>query len=300
MTGTARSQKVDVLGCRIDALTLGETLAEVERIVETGVPVQHCVVNASKAVLMQSDARLRDIVTSCALVNADGQSVVWAARILGRPLPERVAGIDLFQALLARAAMRGWGVYFLGATYDVVAESVARAHRDHPDLKVCGWHDGYLREGDTDAIVAEVNETRPHILFVGMPSPRKEYWLAENLERMAVPFCMGVGGSFDVYSGRTKRAPLWMQKAGLEWFHRFAAEPRRMWRRYLFGNLSFAWLVGSHYRNERGQGRRRTDVEAGTRTSSGRHHLAAESPDSRPMVRSRPNVGGERLQADES
>ena len=254
---------VTVLGCRIEALTMDDTVAAVDRICREGGPVQHCVVNASKAVLMQTDHRLRDIVNSCALVNADGQSVVWAARLLGRPLPERVAGVDLFVRLLALAEERGYGVYFLGATRDVVEGVVARVRREHPRLTVCGHHDGYLRAGDTEAVIAEVRETGPRLLFVGMPSPRKEYWLAENLEALAVPFAMGVGGSFDVYAGKTARAPLWMQQAGLEWFYRFSREPRRMWRRYLFGNAAFVRLVGREYVAQRGAGRRATDVAPG-------------------------------------
>ena len=143
---------VSLLGCDVDALTMGETLAEVERVVEVGRPAQHCVLNASKAVLMQKDRRLREIMDSCELVNADGQSVVWASRVLGRPLPERVAGIDLFQELLGLAELRRWGVYFVGATHEVIGGAVARAELDYPQLRICGWHDGYLRAEDTDLI----------------------------------------------------------------------------------------------------------------------------------------------------
>ena len=248
------------MGFRVDALTMDQTVAEVDGICGSGARAQHCVVNASKAVLMQRDHRLRGIVNACDLVNADGASIVWAARLLGRPLPERVAGIDLFVRLLALAEARGHGVYFLGAANDVVQGVVERATREHPRLRVCGWHDGYLRAGDTEAVLREVRETRPGMLFVGMPSPRKEYWLAENLDALDVPFAMGVGGSFDVYAGKTRRAPLWMQEAGLEWSYRLYREPRRMWRRYLVGNAAFLHLLQRELRAERGRGRRITDV----------------------------------------
>jgi N-acetylglucosaminyldiphosphoundecaprenol N-acetyl-beta-D-mannosaminyltransferase len=245
------SRKVSVLGCDIDALTLPETVAEIDRLISARRPVQHCVINAAKAVMLERDERLREIVSSCALVNADGQSVVWASRVLGRPLPERVAGIDLFMALLQLAEDRGYGVYFLGATEEVVLEVVERARREHPRLCISGWHDGYLQSGDSDVVVAHVSEHHPQILFVGMPSPQKEYWLAENLERLGVPFSMGVGGSFDVYAGRAKRAPAWMQRHGLEWLFRFVQEPTRMWRRYLVGNVAFLNLVRKYRRGER-------------------------------------------------
>jgi N-acetylglucosaminyldiphosphoundecaprenol N-acetyl-beta-D-mannosaminyltransferase len=252
--------RIVILGCPVDMLTMDQTLEQIEGFIAARQPVQHCVVNASKAVLSQTDERLRRVVNGCELVNADGQSIVWAARLLGHPVPERVAGIDLFVNLLDLAERRGYGVYFLGATYDVAAGVVERAQREHPRLRICGWHDGYLRKGDTETVIDEVRAGEPDLLFVGMPSPRKEYWLDENLEKLGVPFCMGVGGSFDVYAGKTARAPLWMQQAGLEWFHRFAKEPRRMWRRYLFGNLAFLRLLHDEYVPSRGLGRRISDL----------------------------------------
>jgi N-acetylglucosaminyldiphosphoundecaprenol N-acetyl-beta-D-mannosaminyltransferase len=236
------AREVFILGCRVDALTFQQTMQEVDRLIQAGGPVQHCVVNASKIVMMRKELRLKGIVSSCPLVNADGQSIVWAARALGAPLPERVTGIDLFLGLLRLAEARGYGVYFVGARDDVVNAVVSRARREHPRLRVCGWHDGYVR-ASADDVAGMVCETRPDILFVGMPSPMKEYWLADNLARMAVPFSMGVGGSFDVYAGRVSRAPLWMQRSGLEWAYRFWQEPRRMWRRYLVGNVEFVILV---------------------------------------------------------
>ncbi len=262
---TVGARAVRLFDCDVHALTMADTLAEVDRLVARGTPSQHCVVNAAKAVAMADDERLREIVASCDLVNADGQAVVWASRLLGVPLPERVAGIDLFEALLARAARKGWAVYFLGARQHVVDAVVERARREHPALRIAGRHHGYLHaQHDTDEVVAQVRAAAPDILFVGMPSPKKEYWLAENLERLGVPFCMGVGGSFDVYAGKTRRAPKWMQDAGLEWLYRFAQEPRRMWKRYIIGNARFVCLVARE-RRRRGMsfGRRRPDRPTG-------------------------------------
>lgn len=226
---------------------MGQTLAEVQRIIEARRPVQHCVINPGKVVMMRDDARLRDIVASCELVNADGQAVVWAARLLGRPLPERVAGVDLFAELLGLAEWRAFSVFFLGAREEVVHAVAKRAQREHPQLHIAGWRNGYWKLDESKAMVAEVMTAGPDILFVGMPSPKKEYWLAENLEALGVPFSMGVGGSFDVYAGQTKRAPAWMQRIGLEWLCRLTQEPRRMWRRYLIGNLSFLHIVVQEY-----------------------------------------------------
>ena len=248
-----RPRRVAVVNCGIDALTFAETLADVERLIEARRPAQHCVVNASKAVQMEKDPRLKEIISSCDLVNADGQSIVWASRILRRPVPERVTGIDLFEALLGLAAERGYGVYFLGATSEILEATVARARGEHPTLRICGWHDGYWDAAAEDELVARVRVSRPDILFVALPSPLKEYWLSERLDKLDVPFSMGVGGSFDVYAGKTKRAPLWMQNAGLEWCYRFWQEPLRMWQRYLLGNLTFLCMVAKCRWRDRGR-----------------------------------------------
>jgi len=233
------------MGVTIDALTLPQTIAEVDRIIAVGEPMQHCSVNASKVVLMHKDPELLAIIRGCGLVNADGQAVVWASRVLGRSLPERVAGVDLFEALLAHAAARGYSVFLLGATRQVVEAAAGRASREHPGLTVAGAHDGYWGDDDSD-VVREVRASGADILFVAMPSPRKEYWLAARLHDLGTPFAMGVGGSFDVYAGEVERAPRWMQRLGLEWLFRFAQEPARMWRRYLIGNAEFVLLVARY------------------------------------------------------
>lgn len=245
------SPQVELFGVGVDALTMEQTVARVAELIDAGTPAQHCVLNAAKVVLMADDARLTDIVRSCALVSADGQAIVWAARLLGTNIPERVAGIDLFQRLLALAERRAFSVFFLGATAEVVVELKHRARELYPRLSIAGAHHGYFTAAEEEDLVAEIASLRPDLLFVALPSPRKEYWLAANLERLSTRFAMGVGGSFDVLAGRTRRAPLWMQRLGLEWVYRFAQEPRRMWRRYLGGNARFTLLVLREARRRR-------------------------------------------------
>ena len=249
--GRTAWRRVRLLGCDIDPLTFRETVNEVDRLIQVGEPVQHCVINAAKVVMLHADSRLREIAAGCQLVNVDGQSVVWASKLLGHPLPERVAGIDLFLALMGLAARRGYSTYFLGARPEVVKKVGARARMEHPQLHIAGMHDGYFSADETGAVVEAIRKVAPDMLFVGMPSPKKEYWLAENLERLGVPFTMGVGGSFDVYAGITKRAPLWVQRCGLEWAVRLLQEPRRMWKRYLISNTRFSWLVLKEFLNSR-------------------------------------------------
>jgi len=222
---------------------MDETVARCRALIRESRPVQHVVLNAGKCVLMQDEPDVRDIVARCEVVNADGQSVVWAARFLGLDVPERVAGIDLMGRLIALCESEGWPVYFLGAKDEVLAAFEAEALRRHPRLRVAGRRNGYFRAEDEAGIAEAVRASGARLLLVGISSPMKERFLARNLERMGPVLAMGVGGSFDVWAGKTTRAPAWMQRSGLEWFHRLAQEPRRMWRRYLVGNLRFGWIV---------------------------------------------------------
>lgn len=231
------------MGLALDCLTMDETLRRVEQLVDGGDHNQHVVINVGKVVLAHDDPRLREIINACPLVNADGAGVVWGARLLGIDVPERVTGIDLFSTLIGRAAERGWRVYFLGARPEVVRRVVRIFETRHPGLAIAGACDGFWRPDKEEEVVRNIARSRPHLLFVAMPSPRKEYWLSQHLDQLGVPFAMGVGGAFDVVAGITRRAPGWMQRAGLEWFFRLVQEPHRMWRRYLVGNARFALLL---------------------------------------------------------
>ena len=242
VAGPRSRHSVSLLGCDVDALTLEETVAKVDELILAGKPAQGFLTNADTMLQLRDDPRLRTIASRCELVCADGQSVVWAARLLGRRLPERVAGPDLFDALLTLAASKAYSVYFLGAKPGIAEEAARNAMALHPGLRVAGVHHGYFEIEDA-TVVDAVRRAHPQILFVGMPSPRKEYWVSENLDYLAVPFALGVGGTFDLVAGVVARAPVWMQRAGLEWLFRLYQEPRRMWKRYVIGNARFVALV---------------------------------------------------------
>jgi N-acetylglucosaminyldiphosphoundecaprenol N-acetyl-beta-D-mannosaminyltransferase len=241
-----RRVTVDLFGIAIDRLTMDETVARIREMVRQRGLHQHVVVNAAKIVALGHDPELLEVIRSCDMVNADGMSVVWASRLLGDPLPERVAGIDLFERLVRTASEDGTSVYFLGATEAVVEEVAAVYSRRYPGLRIAGFRNGYW--DDDEAVVAAVRACAPDYLFLAIPSPRKEFWVRDHLEALGTPFVMGVGGSFDVVAGKVARAPLWAQQTGLEWAWRLAQEPRRMWRRYLYTNAAFvritvrAWL----------------------------------------------------------
>ena len=191
----AAHERITLMGCQVDNLSMEETLGRIEGFIQSGKPHQHVVVNVDKLVKASRDPELRRIINECALVNADGMPVVWASRLLGKPLKERVAGVDLFEALMRRAGEKGWRVFLLGAKEEVA-----------------------------------------------ISSPKKEQFLGKYQAEMKIPFAMGVGGTFDVAIGKVKRAPVWMQKSGLEWFYRFLQEPRRMFRRYFIDDMAFVWL----------------------------------------------------------
>ncbi len=233
-----------MMGCQIDNLSMEDTLARIDGFIRSGQPHQHVVVNVDKLVKASRDEQLRRIINECALINADGMPVVWASRLLGKPLKERVAGVDLFEALMARAAVKGWRVFLLGAREDVVQAVRATYMLKYPQLAIAGCRNGYWNgEHEEAAVVEQIRASGADLLFVAISSPKKEQFLGRYQAAMKIPFAMGVGGTFDVAIGKVKRAPLWMQKAGLEWFFRFLQEPRRMFRRYFIDDMAFIWLL---------------------------------------------------------
>ena len=241
---TLTSPRVDVLDCPVDALDMDGTVARCSELIESGGFHQHVAINAAKLVAMHDDPRLRDIVVGCDVISADGQSVVWASRLLGVPLPERVAGVDLMDQLLAEAERRGYGVFILGARDDVLAAAVRRIRERHPQINVAGARNGYFSDSEEAEVCEEIRRSGAQILFVAISSPRKELFLGEHGPSLGVPFVMGVGGSIDVMAGITRRAPRLWQRLGIEWLYRLLQEPRRMFRRYAITNVRFLALLG--------------------------------------------------------
>ena len=235
--------RAEVLGCVIDRVGMQETLARVENLISAGGFNQHVAINTAKLVSLHDDDRLREIVEHCDLVNADGQAVIWASRLLGDPLPERVAGIDLMVELLGLAERKGYRVYILGARQDVLDQAVGRIRERYPRLQFAGWRNGYFSSKEEAQVCADIRATRPHIVFVAMSTPRKEYFLAERGPELGAEFVMGVGGAVDVIAGLTRRAPVSWQRLGLEWLFRLLQEPRRMFSRYAVTNTRFAFMV---------------------------------------------------------
>jgi len=236
--------RVTILNTTIDNLTMDQTLGLIEKKISQKAHVHHAVVNAGKIVEMQSDSQLRQSVNSSDLINADGQAVVWASKLLGEGLEERVTGIDLMINLVKLAYEKNYKIFFLGAQQKVLLELINIYSSKYSKDIIAGFRNGYFKKEEEKDIAKQIASSGANILFVAISSPTKENFLYTHRELLSeVNFIMGVGGSFDVIAGKVKRAPLWLQAIGMEWLYRLYQEPKRMWRRYLIGNSKFILLV---------------------------------------------------------
>ncbi|MNP25693.1 putative N-acetylmannosaminyltransferase [compost metagenome] len=172
------------------------------------------------------------IMKNAEFIVPDGTGVVWAARIGGEPVQERVAGFDLLHELMRKGESYHWRVYLLGSTPEVIKETASKLQQQYPGVNIVGFRDGFFGPDEDEAVVAQIKDTTPDILFVARDAATQEPWIAQYKADLAIPIMMGVGGSFDVISGKTKRAPVVFQKLGLEWLHRLLSEPTR-YRRML-------------------------------------------------------------------
>ncbi len=236
-----------IFGITISALDRKETAEFIINHMRAGEKVIREDLNAAKVVWCETRGPVRQAVESGSIVNLDGQSVVWAARLLGIPIKERVTGIDLMQALIQQAPLHKLRIYLLGAHPSTVSRLADSIVLEHGKSILAGFSDGYFSLEDETTIVKQINSTRPDMLFIGISSPKKEEFVLRNAEKLDVKLIMGVGGSFDVLAGKVSRAPQWMQNNGLEWLYRLAQEPSRMWKRYLVTNSRFIGIVAQEW-----------------------------------------------------
>jgi N-acetylglucosaminyldiphosphoundecaprenol N-acetyl-beta-D-mannosaminyltransferase len=226
----AQRTRVNILGIKIDDVTGEEALARIEQFVSDGRPHVVTTVNPEFIVTAQRDAVFAQILNQADLNLPDGQGLLWAARLLGASLRERVTGVDTVVRLAGLSAQKGYGIYLLGAAEGVAEATAQILSARFPTLRVAGIYAGSPAPEEDDQIVQRILAVNPRLLFVAYGAPRQEKWIARNLSRLQVPVAMGVGGAFDFISGQTRRAPSWMQRLGLEWLHRLALQPWR-WRR---------------------------------------------------------------------
>lgn len=235
--------RVELLNTPIDVLSFEATLQRCEAAMASRRQCVHVAMNAAKFVKMRSDAELYDDVTGADIIGIDGMGIVLALKLFGLDDVPKVSGVDLMLALLAHCAQAGRRPYILGAKQEVLDRAIAAAHKRWPGLVMAGSRNGYFGPDDEAAIVSDIQRSNADCLFIAMPTPRKERFLAKHAKATEVPFIMGVGGSVDVLAGHVSRAPIWMQRAGLEWLHRLIQEPRKMFWRYASTNGRFLALV---------------------------------------------------------
>jgi len=223
---------VEILGVRVDDATYGDLLDGVDAFVASGEPHQIITVNAEMLVAALHDQELARALADSALNVADSVGVMWAARLLGQPLQERVTGSDGIHHLAAHCALKGYRLYLLGAARGVAELAAERLSVANPGLEIAGTYAGSPSVREEEEIIERIGAANPDLLLVAYGVPAEEKWIARNRLRLGVPVLVGVGGAFDFVAGVTKRAPGWMRRCGLEWFHRLVREPWR-WRRQL-------------------------------------------------------------------
>lgn len=228
-----------VLGVPVLSADVAGALGEVERAVEQEPPARVVFVNAHTLNLSVGDARFHDVLASSSVVLNDGAGLQLAARLQGARFPANLNGSDFSPRLLQLAAGHGWPVFFLGAAEGVATQAAERLRAAIPGLQVAGTRSGYFAAEQGREVAEEVRATGAQMLVVGMGNPRQELWLADHLDETGARLGVGVGAFLDFAAGRVRRAPPWLSSAGLEWTHRLALEPGRLWRRYLVGNPLF-------------------------------------------------------------
>jgi N-acetylglucosaminyldiphosphoundecaprenol N-acetyl-beta-D-mannosaminyltransferase len=230
---------IDILGVPVAQLTAEEALDEVEKLFARETPAFVAHTNAHGLNLAYKDQEFGDVLRRADMCLNDGKGIMLAARIHGERFPVDLNGNYFGDLLIRRAAERGWRVFFLGAAPGIAQKAADKLMREVPGLNIVGTHDGYFKSDDV--AIAAVKEANAELLFVGMGNPIQERWLDRCLERTGARVGIGVGAFYDFVTETVPRAPQWMNRYGLEWVHRLAQEPKRMWRRYILGNPQFVY-----------------------------------------------------------
>jgi N-acetylglucosaminyldiphosphoundecaprenol N-acetyl-beta-D-mannosaminyltransferase len=233
----------NLLGYPVLAATMDDVVALCERAIKLRVPLFLGQASGPTLVKVQRDYQFRRAFLQADLFFADGAGVVLASRVLGRPVPERIAGIDLMYRLMQRADAKRYRVYLLGAEQWVLDKVVESFRACYPGAVLVGSQNGFFTPDEEPGIAQSIAASNADILLVAMTSPKKEHFIVRWREVLGVPVLHGVGGSFDVVAGKVRRAPALVQRLGLEWSYRIAQEPRRMWRRTGMANVLFAGMV---------------------------------------------------------
>ncbi len=239
--------RIAVLNVKIDVVTMNEAVQILEEFIAQKNPHLVATANAEMVMMAQEDLMLERILDNADLVVPDGAGVVWAVRHQGYQIPERVAGYDLTQQLLAKAALNGYRVYLFGGAHAIAEKAKTTAETLYPGINIVKTRHGFFTPADEPEIIADIQSCKPDILLVALGIPKQEKWLFTNLQQLGVPVCMGVGGSFDVMAGTMRRAPLWMQHANLEWLSRLLAQPKRFIRMLALPRFVLRVILGKKH-----------------------------------------------------
>lgn len=234
---------INAFGIKINPLSKKDFLDIISTEIKNKKQIVQSGVNAASIVELYKSSSLKTAYNNCDLINIDGMSLVWALRFFGYEIPERVACPDLAEALLQLAEKYEYSIFLLGAKEENLISAMHNIKAKYPNLKISGYRNGYFKKSDEDFIVHMIDQSKSNILLLGLPSPQKEIFVEKHKQQLNVDYILGVGGFFDILAGSTKRAPLWMQSMGLEWFYRFIQEPNRLLIRYFVGNLKFIRMV---------------------------------------------------------
>ena len=240
--------RINLCGTDIDTFSFEEVVSTVvAHVHHSPTPGYVVTPNAAHIVTLQEDTYFKEIYRDAFLVVPDGVPLLWAAKVLNKSLPERVNGTDLFERLCEVSSKAGFKVFLLGGRPGAAAAAAAILQKRYPNLKIAGTYcPTYGFENDLEelAIISStIKAAAPDILFVGLGAPKQEKWIYKNYKELNIPISIGIGVSFELVSGMVKRAPRIMQSLGLEWFFRLLMEPRRLWKRYVVGNVVFVWLI---------------------------------------------------------
>lgn len=218
---------VDILGIPVDAITMKDAVERVGAFVREGGAHAIYTPNAEIMMAAQRDHELKEILKKSDMLVADGAGVVLASKLLGRPVPEKVSGVDLVREVFKVYAANGLSCYLFGAKPGFAQEAADRIKAEYPGLMIAGFHDGYFTEQEEAEIIDDINRSSPDILLVALGAPKQEKWIYSRLGKLNAKVCMGVGGTIDILSGRVQLCPDFFRRNGLEWLYRLYKEPRR-------------------------------------------------------------------------
>ncbi len=236
--------RINFLNCKIDLLTMEETLKIIQNKIDNNEFLHQVVINVAKLIHIQNNIDLKNSVNNSDIINIDGMGIIYGANFLNYNINKnfKVSGIDLFYKLLELSEKKKYKIFLLGGTDDIIKKTVINLKQNYKKLNIAGYHHGYFWENEEE-IVGKINDSKANLLFVAITSPKKEIFIEKWKKELKINYVMGVGGTFDIVAGKSKRAPKWMQNFGLEWFYRILQEPKRMWKRYLITNSIYFYLL---------------------------------------------------------